>query len=436
MKNPARNTFFLSMRDNHSKHIFLDCSWIMLTFFLLVTVCSAKLSGQEMTRERKLALQTPEVFFNPGEAQYSGTKRMFQGVPAIERTHDGRLWVSFVSGCTGEGCSSNYVLLITSGDDGKTWSDLKVVVDMPGLPVRTHSPGLWIDPLGKLWFLWTQSYHGPPSWVHCGTWAMISDNPDDADPVWSEPRRLFEGTYINKPIVLSNSDWIFPNNLRQHLSGYTGEIKTETGKWKKVTEIPSTMTVMTMQGEDIVYRGMAETIDSTDFASASEHMIVELGDGRLWMLLRIRYGMGESFSNDGGRTWTPVEPSAIKHTASRFFFRKLRSGNLLLVKHGSLDKKTGRELLTAYISRDDGATWEGEMMLDERHPVSYPDGLQAPDGRIYVIYDHGRYPGTAREILMAVFTEEDVLAGRPSKNTHLRVVVSKSLEPECDQKVP
>jgi hypothetical protein len=32
---------------------------------------------------------------------------------------------------------------------------------------------------------------------------------------------------------------------------------------------------------------------------------------------------------------------------------------------------------------------------------------------------------------MAVFTEEDVLAGKPSKNTRLKVVVSKAIEPLC-----
>ena len=72
-------------------------------------------------------------------------------------------------------------------------------------------------------------------------------------------------------------------------------------------------------------------------------------------------------------------------------------------------------------------------MLDERHPVSYPDGIQAPDGKIYVVYDHGRYPGTAREILMAVFTEEEVLAGEPSVNTRLKSMINRAAEPGCDQ---
>jgi hypothetical protein len=48
------------------------------------------------------------------------------------------------------------------------------------------------------------------------------------------------------------------------------------------------------------------------------------------------------------------------------------------------------------------ATWTGGLLLDERMNVSYPDSVQAPNLKIYVVYDHrGRF--TAREILMAVF---------------------------------
>ncbi len=34
-----------------------------------------------------------------------------------------------------------------------------------------------------------------------------------------------------------------------------------------------------------------------------EHMIVERGDGSLWMLLRNTGGIAQSVSTDGGRTW-------------------------------------------------------------------------------------------------------------------------------------
>jgi len=117
--------------------------------------------------------------------------------------------------------------------------------------------------------------------------------------------------------------------------------------------------------------------------------------------------------------------SKIAHPVARFFVRRLRSGNLLLVKHGPLDRRTGRSHLTAYVSKDDGASWQGGLMLDERVGVSYPDGLQKEDGRIYIIYDRNRL--TDKEILMAVFTEQDVLAGKDvSGAVRLRVLVNRA----------
>ena len=50
-------------------------------------------------------------------------------------------------------------------------------------------------------------------------------------------------------------------------------------------------------------------------------------------------------------------------------------------------------------------------MIDEREDVTYPDGVQAEDGRIYLIYDHQRTPLV--EVLVATFFEENVRAGEP-----------------------
>ena len=81
--------------------------------------------------------------------------------------------------------------------------------------------------------------------------------------------------------------------------------------------------------------------------------------------------------------------------------------------------------MTAYLSEDDGETWLGGLVLDERDNVSYPDGGQADDGTIFAVYDFERYG--AREIYVARFTEEDVKAGKiVSENGALKLLVNKA----------
>ena len=90
-----------------------------------------------------------------------------------------------------------------------------------------------------------------------------------------------------------------------------------------------------------------------------------------------------------------------------------------------------RSHMTAFVSDDDGATWTGGLVLDERES-SYPDGVQAKDGTIYIIYDHQRYT-LSREgkkgvgsVQMAVFNEDDVRAGRPlTDQVRLRNVITQ-----------
>ena len=119
------------------------------------------------------------------------------------------------------------------------------------------------------------------------------------------------------------------------------------------------------------------------------------------------------------------KPTTIATPHSRFFIRRLASGNLLLVNHY---KFTGRSHLTAQLSTDDGATWNDGLLLDERSGVSYPDGVQDKDGLIWITYDRDR--GGAGEILLAKFKEEDVAAGKNvSGAVSLKQVVNKLDKP-------
>jgi len=328
-----------------------------------------------------LALQPAHVIVNPWPQHIPPTRR--QGVPGIERTVKGRLWA--VYGRDVES-SRNYQIVVRSGDDGLTWSKPKLMI-LPGEGGRAMSACIWIDPLGRMWVFWGQSFGSQDG--RYGIWAIATENPDADEPSWTEPRRIGDGIMLNKPTVLSDGDWLFTSSV-----------------WKADNSIK--VYASTDQGTTFQLRGTAN-IEDAETRGPDEPMIVQRKDGSLWMMARCR-GMAETISQDKGRTWTPVERIWLRHPTSRFFLRRLNSGALLLVKHGPLDERTQREKLTAYVSDDDGKTWLGGLMLDERYKVTYPDGVQAPDGTIYIIYDYNRTPNG--EVLMATFTEEDVRAGK------------------------
>ncbi len=344
------------------------------------------------------SLKAPDVFLEPGP-QYADEVRMFQGIPGIERAPNGRLWVTWYGGGVTED-HHNYVMLVTSGDDARTWSELTMVIDPDGDgPCRAFDPCLWHDPKGRLWLFWAQRHRG----VHL--WAMVTENSGDERPAWSPPRMICEGIMMCKPTVLADGRWLLPVALWRR-EGSARVVASDDGgaTWQKL--------------------GAANVPNPKD-RNCDEPMIVERNDGSLWMLVRTAYGIGEATSPDGGRTWTDVAPSKIAHATARFFIRRLRSGKLLLVKHGPIDERTDRSRLTAYLSDDDGRSWHGGLMLDERRGVSYPDGVQAPDGTIYLVYDYSRTG--AKQILVATFTEDDVARGRcVSDRARLRILVNQA----------
>lgn len=137
------------------------------------------------------------------------------------------------------------------------------------------------------------------------------------------------------------------------------------------------------------------------------------------MLVRTNYGIGESFSKDGGKTWTELKPSNIPSPASRFFIRRMPSRHLLLINHNNNNKRNN---LTAYLSEEAGKSWPFKLLLDERDKVSYPDAAIV-NGRITAIYDRDRYG--VSEILTASFTEEEIIKGKlETKDSFMKNVIS------------
>ncbi len=345
--------------------------------------------------------------------KFHSENRVWQGIPGIERTKGGRLFSTFYSGGIKEQLG-NYCLLLQSDDDGITWSE-PVAAVYKDESNRCYDPCLWLDPLKRLWFIWAVM----PEY---GVWAVLCENPDSPCLKWSEPFRIGQDVMMNKPTVLSTGEWLFP------IAVWASSVMVIRGVSSQDEQRLAFAYKTNDNGKSFTQLGGVDMPER----SFDEHMILELKDGSLMMLVRTKYGIGKSYSYDGGHTWTPGVDSGIKGPCSRFYISRLSSGRILLVNH---HRFTGRSHLTAFLSDDECQTWKGGLLLDERSQISYPDATEGDNGFIYITYDHERgcflkdlqsALSCDRAIVMAKITEEDILAGSlVTEGSRLKGIISR-----------
>lgn len=115
-------------------------------------------------------------------------------------------------------------------------------------------------------------------------------------------------------------------------------------------------------------------------SGAMEPKIVELRDGRLWMLVRTDQGrLGQSFSTDGGTTWAKADFTNIAAPQAPFIFTRIPStGDLLLIRNPQVDMthhhQGPRTPLRCTISSDEGKTWRFTVDLEKDHSWAWSYG--------------------------------------------------------------
>lgn len=368
-----------------------------------------------------------KILNDPGDLAEDAA-RTWQGIPTIAMAPGGRLWSSWYTGGLQEGFDGNHLAIATSGDGGQSWSKPSTLVLNPVEHSKLVDPIAWLDPLGRLWVFYFQtvSGEGGAGVPFFGSAAVRNDHPDDPASPWVGPFRLGVGMrVVGPPLVLPGGAWAVP--VLAHAHGWKD--------WKNNPHVRETsLIVSTDEGE--TWDWLGGTAVPPELLNFSEHSVVPLSDGRLWMVMRTMDGLHQSFSSDGGRTWT--EPGLFRegpHT--RPFAKRLKSGALMLVYHDVERPRPGakfpRDRMAVWLSDDDGKTWPHKLLIDDRKGVSYPEGFQADDGRIFITYDRWRYgapahdssPEHGKAILLAIIHEEDIRAGKiTSPGSRLMQVVN------------
>ena len=101
---------------------------------------------------------------------------------------------------------------------------------------------------------------------------------------------------------------------------------------------------------------------------ADEPCILEMKDGRLWMLMRTQTGfLFESFSVDQGQTWSKAQPSRFVSSSSPAMLWRMPDGRVIVLwnncesppAHEGAGVYVNRDALHAAVSDDEGQTWRG-----------------------------------------------------------------------------
>ncbi len=208
----------------------------------------------------------------------------------------------------------------------------------------------------------------------------------DNGHAWSKPQKLpkgFTGPLVNKPIYMDDGTIIAGASLqgdpgkRVHV-----ERSTDNGKtWTRTESISDPV------------NSKYQIIQPTFLVHSQK---------KIQMLARPN-GKGEetkiaqSWSNDGGLTWSPVTDTNLPNNNSAIDAVTLKDGRHLLVYNHStredpIGGRKGRGILTVAISKD-GINWEAATVLEYRTGAvqySYPAVIQTEDGLVHITYSWHR----------------------------------------------
>jgi predicted neuraminidase len=295
---------------------------------------------------------------------------VFEGAPfasahasSIVETRDGLVAAWF--GGSREGASD--VGIWMSRRVGTGWTppvEVATGAEPDGARYPCWNPVLFRMPDGTL-ALFYKVGPSPREW-----WGVVRTSRDDGR-TWGGARRLPDGILgpiKNKPVRLADGTLV---------SGSSTESTERPSAWRvhfeRSTDGGATWTAVAVPGP----------ADGSTVHAIQPSVLLHRA-GRLQGVGRTRSGrVFETWSDDGGKTWSPLALTALPNPNAGTDAVTLRDGRHLLVYNHTA---SGRTPLNVALSRD-GATWEAALVLEsEPGEYSYPAVIQTADGLVHVTY--------------------------------------------------
>ncbi|WP_435011805.1 sialidase family protein (plasmid) [Tundrisphaera lichenicola] len=210
-------------------------------------------------------------------------------------------------------------------------------------------------------FLYSKVGPSPSTW-----WGVVQTSVDDGE-TWSSPRRLpggILGPIKNKPVLLTDGTLLCPSSDEDDKLGWRVfmERTPDLGQtWQKSGPLNDGHKLAAIQPSILTHPG-----------------------GRLQIVARtMQDKIADSWSNDLGKTWSPLTLMDIPNPDSGIDAVTLQDGRHLLVYNPTTDKRTP---LNVAISPD-GRSWKDVLTLeDQPGEYSYPAVIQAEDKTVHITY--------------------------------------------------
>jgi predicted neuraminidase len=257
--------------------------------------------------------------------------------------------------------------------DGEQWSEPVEIasgVQADGSRLPTWNPVLCQIKDGPL-MLYFKVGPSPDTW-----WGEQLVSTDDGQ-TWSGRQRIPNdaiGPVKNKAIQLADGTLVSPSS--DEADGWTAhvELSEDRGQsWKKIGPL----------NDGVRQRAIQPTL----LQLGGEHLAMlcrdGVNDGHVW----------RSVSRDAGRSWSPLEATALPNPNSGIDAVTLVTGQHVLVYNHTVrsgPSPRGRERLGVALSLD-GERWLPVLTLEEQKgEYSYPAIIQSSDGMLHVLYTWNR----------------------------------------------
>jgi lysophospholipase L1-like esterase len=256
-------------------------------------------------------------------------------------------------------------------DGGKTWSPERVIARHPDCQPSHPSVLTTGDGVIHVFYLgfkkWNWQGANPTDETESDMWTTRSS---DSGATWSEPQMIFKGYTgaSNGAIEMRGGQIVVP------FSHYV----------KDPGRLVSRVSISGDGGRTWSLGNPVDIGGAGDHEGALEPCVLELKDGRVWMLIRTtRTVFWESFSVDGGKTWTEAEATALTASPAPGHLARLADGRIALVWNPGQRVK-----LHLALSSDEGKTWTPSLNVAQGTPggATYPFVIEVDPGELWIGY--------------------------------------------------